>query len=93
MFTFTVTPDDGDPYDVTAGSRDVLRWERTTKGKTVGSLSDAATLRMEDLFKLAWVASTRFGLYTGSLADFESTVDVEMKDDEDEGPDPTPPTP
>jgi len=91
MFDFKVTPDGLDPYDVTAGSRDVLKWERTTKGKTVGSLSDAATLRMEDLFKLAWIASARQGIYTGSLADFESGVDVEMKDDEE--PDPTPPTP
>lgn len=87
MITFTVRPDGGEPYELTAGSRDVLQWERTTKGKSAATLGD-----MADMYKVAWLAAKRQGLYDGSLQDFETTVDLETEGDEDgsdEGPDPT----
>ncbi|MEQ4301592.1 hypothetical protein ABNF97_09395 [Plantactinospora sp. B6F1] len=92
MFTFEVTPDNGDPYQVTAGSRDVLHWERTTKGKSVGALSEAENFHMADMFKLAWIASRRLSLFAGDLKEFEAAHEVDLVDDEEEeGLDPTPP--
>jgi len=91
VFTFKIAPDDGEPFTVTATARDVLTWERTTKGRTFGAMSDSASLRMEDLYKLAWIASCRTGRWQGTLPDFERTVDVDLVDEEE--PDPTRPAP
>lgn len=91
MFTFTVTPDGGAPYEVTATSRDVLHWERITKGKTALSLAENGS--MADLYSVCHLAAQRRGLYSGSRDEFEQTNDIEPHDDEegDGEPDPTPP--
>lgn len=85
MMTFKVTPDDGEPYEVTARSRDVFVWEKTTKG-TMGQLAQGAP--MVDLYHLAYLAAKRTGLFDGSLADFSATVDLDF-DGLDDEPDPT----
>lgn len=90
MITLTVTPDGGEPYTVTATSRDVMTWEKTTKGKSFVDLINEPTLT--DLFKVAHLASWRQGLYTGSFQEFEKSCEVTgLMDDEedDEEPDPT----
>jgi hypothetical protein len=89
MFTFTVKPDNGEPYEVTAGSRDVLVWERTSKGNSFGSLRDG--LHMGDLYRIAHIASRRLGLFTADLKTFEETCELDF--DEEEEPDPTRPAP
>jgi hypothetical protein len=93
MFTFTVTPDDGQSYKVTATSRDVLHWEKTTKGKSVGALSEAENFHMGDMFKMAWIAARRQSLFAGDLKDFEAGHEVDLVDDDedDDGLDPTQP--
>lgn len=91
MHHFEVTPDGGDPYRVSTASRDVLQWERTTKG---ASLSDLlARPNMTDLYKLAWLASKREGHFGGTVKDFEDRCELELVDAEDEEPDPTQPAP
>ncbi|MEV0726005.1 hypothetical protein AB0I37_24905 [Micromonospora purpureochromogenes] len=89
MFTFMIKPDGGDAFEVTAGTRDVLKWERTTKGASLGQLKEGITLGA--LYKIAHLAATRQQLFTGPLADFEDTCELEFEEDEE--PDPTRPAP
>lgn len=92
MFEFTVKPDAGEPFDVEGTTRDVLAWERTTKGASIGAMK--TNPKLTDLYKIAHLAATRQQLFTGSLETFMETCDliVHDEDDEDEGddgPDPT----
>ena len=90
MFAFTVTPDNGESYKVTAGTRDVLKWERTTKGASLQQLHDG--LRITEMYRIAYIAVTRQGLYVGTLAEFEATCELDFEDDEEgevDGLDPT----
>jgi hypothetical protein len=96
MFEFTVTPDGGEAYDIVATSRDVLMWERTTKGASFAQLE--SNLRLVDLYAIAYRAALRLGHFDGHLSDFETSVDLDLlagSDDEegDEGVDPTLPAP
>lgn len=87
MFDFKVTPDDGDAYTFTAGSRDCLAWERATK-RSITELLD--NRRITDLYRLAHIAARRLGLFTEDLPAFETGVEVELTD-LSEDPDPTQP--
>lgn len=90
MFDFKVTPDSGAPFEVTAGSRDVLVWEKTGKGRNVSKFRNA--MEMRDLYALAHIASRRQGLYSGELRDFEESVEIDIVEDEDDDAEvPTPP--
>ncbi|MGL5911658.1 MAG: hypothetical protein ACRCZP_16780 [Phycicoccus sp.] len=82
--TFWVTPDEGDPYEVVAGSRDVLIWERLGRGRKLAELGDNPT--MSGLYSLAHVAARRQQLHAGSLAEFEATCDIDVQ--QQESPDP-----
>lgn len=102
MFTYTVRPDGGEPYVVTATMRDVLRWERTSpKGRLPRKAEDLGTASAENAYSLAYVASKRQGRFAGTEQEFEETVDINGGDqltepadepagEEGEGPDPTP---
>lgn len=85
MFEFKITPEHGDSFEVTATSRDVLVWEKTTKGRTMKSLRD--DLAINDLYKIAHLASKRQQLFTGTLQEFEETCDLDFEEEEE--PDPT----
>ena len=79
MFTFTVNTDDGETFEAKATSRDVVMWEKTGKGRSLGRLAESPT--MGDLYSLAHVACRRLGKFTGDLAAFEETVDLEFEED------------
>lgn len=85
MFTFTVRPDDSAEFTVTATSRDVVTWEKTTPGRSFSHLREAA---MTDFYGIAFVAAKRAGLWDGDRKSFESGVDLKIVEDDDE-PDPT----
>lgn len=92
MFTFTVMPDGLDPYEATATSRDVSRWERGGKGRSLGKLGDNPA--MVDMYSLAFLAVARLGLFDGDIREFEATCDLEFKkaeEDEEADTDPTRP--
>lgn len=90
MFDFVVTPDGGEPYQIKAGPRDVLAWEKAHKGASLRALMEEA--RMGQLYQLAYYASKRQGKYTGTLTEFEDTCDVDSPEPDDEGDaDPTQP--
>lgn len=84
MFTFKVTPDGKDPYEVEALHRDILKWERTKGG-------NAFALRQPTfsaLYEIAYIASKRTGQFNGGEEAFEELCEVTVLDAEDE-PDPT----
>lgn len=85
-----VTPDDGETYKVTVTSRDIRQLEKVNKNF---AFTNAAALRMTDIYWLAWNAACRKGQYDGSLANFESTCDLDVLADEEEEVDPTRPAP
>lgn len=85
MIKFKVTPDGADEFIVTAESRDILTWERVTKGVTFQGLME--NMSMIHMFRIAYFACKRQGLWDGNEKDFESSVDITPTSDE--APDPT----
>jgi hypothetical protein len=84
MFKFTVLPDNGKPYDVVATSRDVRVWEKQHKDNSLSKFSQ--DLKLDDLYSVAYIASVRQGLYSGTQEEFDKSVDLEMSVEEDESP-------
>lgn len=88
MFEFKVIPDGGEPYELTATSRDVYTWERTSKGRNLRTLRDG--IAMADLYELAWIAARRQGLTTlDNPRAFADSADLEFEEEDQEEPDPT----
>jgi hypothetical protein len=88
-FTFVISPDDVEPYRVTARSRDVAHWERTFKGASIDKLQSAPSVN--DLEQLAWVTANRRGKFDDNLNMFRETCDFDMLDpneanDDEAGP-------
>ena len=88
MFDFTVRPDSGEPFAVVATSRDVVAWEKSSRGRT---FADLQRPQMADFYALAHLAAKRLGLTDLNRADFESSCDIDIEDMAE--PDPTPPAP
>lgn len=86
MIKFKVKPDSGKAYDVTATTRDIMNWEKTTRGASFAKLQ--LEQKMTDLYRIAFIASSRQGLYSGNAAEFEEECDLDVVDDEDESSDP-----
>ncbi|GHG97574.1 hypothetical protein ACFORH_42980 [Amycolatopsis roodepoortensis] len=72
MFKFTLTPEDGAPFEVDADSRDVLQWEKRNKGATLKRLLEE--LAMADLYKVAYIAAKRQNKFDGTPDEFEASV-------------------
>ena len=96
MITLKVTPDNGDAYEVTATSRDVLTWEKTT-GSKKSFVDLVESPNLIDLYTVAWLASWRQKLTTAkNYKEFEETCEVTGLDKDEEPndePDPTQPVP
>lgn len=75
MFKLTILPDDREPFTVTAGTRDVMKWEKNS-GKSVAKTEDLTT---SDLYELAYYAAKRLKLWDGTQADLEETCDLEAE--------------
>jgi hypothetical protein len=77
MFIWRVTPDEGEPYIVKAGTRDVLAWEREpgNPGRSAQQLQD--NFHVANAYWLAHRAAVRAGKFTGSRKEFEASVDLE----------------
>jgi hypothetical protein len=89
MLRLKIMPDDGDSFEIVATTRDIAKWEKTTKGATFAGFQ--ADQKITDLYKIAWFACQRQGVnyVADSLASFEAGVDLDVLDDEDAEPDPT----
>jgi hypothetical protein len=81
---FEITPDGGDPYRVVADTRDIYTWEKTTPNKTVTLQQAMEELRFAELYRIAWIAARRQGMFAGTLDDFAATHQVEPKGDDDQ---------
>lgn len=91
MIKLKIMPEDGgDTTIIVCTTRDIARWEKTTKGATFAQLQGEA-MRVTDLYKIAWFALQRMGLPVGTLAEFEQSTDLDVLDMEDDDvADPTP---
>lgn len=96
MFTWRVIPDEGEPYIVKAGTRDVLAWEKEKAGRSAQQLTD--NFHVTHAYWLAHRAAKRAGLFDGDRPSFEASVDLEtafevtepaVEDSDEDGPDPT----
>lgn len=83
MITLVVQPDEGTEYEITATSRDVVRWEKTHKGARLANLENAS---MGDLYALAYCAAVRLKKFAGTEEDFLNTVDIATREDEEATP-------
>lgn len=91
MITIRVTPDAGEPYEVTAGSRQVMLWEQTGRNNTLARLNENP--RMEDFYFIGHLSAVKAGKFTGSLDEFKNSVDLEMIPPHVDAEDPTRPGP
>ncbi len=57
LMTFTVTPDEGDEFEVEAGSRDLARWESEGKGRSLAALGSNPS--MAEMYRVCWIAMER----------------------------------
>lgn len=80
MFAFTVTPDEGSPFEVTADSRDILQWEKRNRGATLKGLLE--NLAMTDLYKVAFIACRRQEKFDGTPEEFQDSVVLDFELDE-----------
>ncbi|MHA6626883.1 hypothetical protein ACU61A_15720 [Pseudonocardia sichuanensis] len=85
MFTFTVDPDEGERFQVTAKARDVLVWERQKPGRSITKL--LAETHLTDAYALAHIALKREERIEIPLREFETTHDLALGVDPE--PDPT----
>lgn len=92
MIDFSVRFDDREGYEVTADSRDVYVFEKTSKqGRTLNDLIDGKSF--VDLYRLCHIASKRQGLTGLSEEEFAERAMIELGGDDegDEEADPTRP--
>ncbi|OXM73088.1 MULTISPECIES: hypothetical protein [Amycolatopsis] len=88
MIDFKIAPDGGEKFEVKATTRDILNWERTTKGGSLKQLME--NLHTADLYKVAHFAARRTQQFTGTLQEFEASCDLEFELEETvKEPDPT----
>ena len=80
MFTFWVTPDSGEPYQLSVKSRDVAFWEKIDRTHTVTRLEQDP--KMSDIYSVTHVAAKRQGFFSGPLAEWETSVDLDTVPDE-----------
>lgn len=83
LMRFHVSLDDGTDFEVSATPRDFLRWERTTKGATFQKFMQ--DLSMVHMYKLAFFAAEREGLFSGTLSEFEAQAMVTPSDEVEVG--------
>jgi hypothetical protein len=88
VFTFTVRPETGEPFEIKATTRDVLVWEEAGRDRSMAGL--VSDMHMKDLYWIAHCAARRQALFNGPLDEFKKTMDLDIsKVLEMETPDPT----
>ena len=65
MINFRVSGDGHDELQVTAGPRDILKWEATFQGASLASYLQG--LRLTELYQIAWVTLAKQGHPLGAL--------------------------
>lgn len=84
-----IRPEGGEEHQITAGPRDLLVWQKTSRGRTFGQLlpirEDGEGVNIEkldwaEIYRLAHIVARREGLFNGQLKEFEEQVDVGLAD-------------
>lgn len=85
MFELTVTPDGGDPIEVSAGLRDIRIWEKTHAKRSLGMLQDGANISATILFEVAYAACRRQGIIAATLTedDFVEAFEIDVETPEE----------
>jgi hypothetical protein len=94
MFDFKITPDEGDTFELTAGMRDIVMWERTHKGRAFAQLGDGG-MSATMLYEIAYSACRRQGLVPREISEqqFIASYEIELGEDEPAAEPEAPPTP
>jgi hypothetical protein len=71
MFELRIQPDGAEPFDVSAGMRDVRLWEKTHRGRSMGQLQSADGVSATVLFEVAYTACKRQGAIPAGLTEDE----------------------
>lgn len=90
MIDVRITPDEGDPYDLNISSRVIMAWERANKDVSFQQFMER--MNFTHLYDLAHRAAFRAKKFTGTLQEFEETVDIDILkegDAEEKGDRPT----
>jgi hypothetical protein len=69
---------------VVADTRDIYTWEKTTPNKLITLQQAMEELRFAELYRIAWIAARRQGMYAGTLDDFAATHQVEPNQEDDD---------
>jgi hypothetical protein len=96
MFEVSLTVKiDGIEHQITAEPRDLLVWEKTSRGKKLGELlpisedgehMDARRLSLVEMYRLAWITARRLELFAGPIEQFEEEVTVVLRGAASPGP-------
>lgn len=98
MFEFKVVPDDPDvePFEITAGMRDLRLWEKAFPKRVMGMLGDKGTMSATIMFELAFIACRRQGKLSDSMSVvrgpdgvdlFADAYEIDLLGDDDDEPD------
>ncbi|PWW50266.1 hypothetical protein [Actinokineospora spheciospongiae] len=90
MIDLHVVPDEGEPYNLHITSRDIMAWERVTKGMTFAKLQE--NMSFTHLYNLAHRAASRSGKFSGTRDEFEASADLDIMEEDDEESDSADPT-
>jgi len=88
VFTFTIKPDGGEPFEIEASTRDILVWEKAGRDRSMSRLVN--DMHMADVYQVAHIAARRLQMFTGPLDEFEKTCDLDIRKiltDESDGDD------
>lgn len=85
MFEFLIKPDDGEPFEISAGLRDIRMWEKTHPKRSMGQLQDGAGISAIILFEVAYAALRRQGRLPEGLSEdaFAALYDIEVETPEE----------
>lgn len=84
MFNLRLTPDDGETFDVEAGMRDVVMWEKTHRGRSLAALAGEG-LSATMIYELAYSACRRQQLLPRDLPEslFVERYEIEVEEDDE----------
>ena len=85
MFTATITPPGGEPYALTADSRDVVEWELADHKRYLGQLQQRTS--MSAIGQLLCFAARREGRFSGTEREFITTHVIDLQEPDDDGDD------
>ncbi len=81
MFDMRVIPDGGEPFDISAGMRDVRLWEKTHAKRSLGMLRDEGGVSATVLYEIAFTACRRSGSIPADMTEdvFADSYEIDIE--------------